>query len=657
MPNPASASLGRPPRSDRPSGTRPFVLALGTAAMALGLFCTFPVFGTEKARPEAREKISFGDREARHLLNRAGFGGTREQIESLSRMGLRNAVQLVLEGNLPGGLAEEPGNSRAVLVFRDNRPSIPGFENVPIKDQKEMLKTFLARNEKSKLTHVKGDACWSREKEPPSTSRTEASSPKSPAVAPSTTIEKPARNDLADALPERCPRCVLDTYSAVLTYRNNNRAQIESLRGWWVQEMIRTPRPLQEKMALFWHNYFPSSWRKGIPAEHMGLQIELFRERGLGDFRSLLQAVAKDRAMLRYLDTLENQKLHPNENFARELMELFTLGVGHYTERDVLEAARAFTGWAYDKNGFVLRRHQHDDGEKTVLGKKGNFDGEEIIDLLLEHPATAARLSTRLLDFFAGPDRPEGMDRHYAKVLLGHKWSLPRFLETLFTDPDFYRSEVVGSRISGAVESIVGTARRMQYVPPNPFVGTAAEMLGQALLEPPSVKGWDDGEAWITTSLYFWRCNIAGYLVQGVGRGQPGPRPDSKEGLDDPRASSTHDSEGKSPGILRQSAQKMTKKQIRAQVLTRETFAPTHSLRSLLEPKDLKAPAALIDGLCELLLATEMTSTSRSSLIDLAKANRREKPISDSPSVPLFSDEFLIRLARIILSLPEAQMS
>ena len=177
------------------------------------------------------------------------------------------------------------------------------------------------------------------------------------------------------------------------------------MRGWWVQEMLATPSPLTERMTLFWHNHFVSSQQKVRVARLMYAQNAIFRANALGNFGTLLQVASKDPAMVVYLDSVQNRKGTPNENFAREVMELFTLGQGHYGEQDIKEAARAFTGWSIDRDtgAFVFRPRLHDDGEKTILGSTGRFDGDAVLDLLLARPETAEFVVGKLWVEFVSP--------------------------------------------------------------------------------------------------------------------------------------------------------------------------------------------------------------------------------------------------------------
>jgi len=277
----------------------------------------------------------------------------------------------------------------------------------------------------------------------------------------------------------------------------------QALRGWWIADMVATPSPLTERMTLFWHNHFVSSQQKVRPARLMYAQNATFRRYALGDFRALLHAAAREPAMVLYLDSAQNRKGAPNENFAREVMELFTLGEGHYTEQDVKEAARAFTGWGYDRasDAFVERPRLHDDGEKTVFGRRGRFDGDDVLDLIIARPETARFVVTKLWREFVSPE-PDGatVDR-IAADFRGSGYDLKVALRGLLLSSAFWSADNRGTLVKSPVELVVGTLRVLDVRPDSgaPFA-TAAAGMSQVLFAPPNVKGWPGGEAWINSS-------------------------------------------------------------------------------------------------------------------------------------------------------------
>jgi uncharacterized protein (DUF1800 family) len=275
------------------------------------------------------------------------------------------------------------------------------------------------------------------------------------------------------------------------------------LRGWWLGEMLATPSPLTERMTLFWHNHFASSQQKVKFAHLMYGQNVTLRAHALGRFGELLHAVARDPAMVIYLDSAQNRKGAPNENFARELMELFTLGEGNYGEQDIKEAARAFTGWSLDRdNGrFLLRRFIHDDGNKTVLGRSGNFDGDDVLDILLAKAQTAELITRKLWREFVSPEPDEAEVKKIASRFRDSRYDIKVALYALLTSDAFYAKENRGVLVKSPIDLVVGTLKQFDLKPgePVPFAVAAAAM-GQNLFSPPNVKGWPGGEAWINSS-------------------------------------------------------------------------------------------------------------------------------------------------------------
>ena len=284
------------------------------------------------------------------------------------------------------------------------------------------------------------------------------------------------------------------------------REQIEralELKNWWVAEMIATPSPLTERMTLFWHNHFTSSLQKVRSSGLMYRQNVLLRRHALGNFGTLLHAAAKDPAMLVYLDSASNRRGQPNENFAREVMELFTLGEGHYTEQDIREAARAFTGWSIslDTGEYLWRAFAHDAGMKTVLGRRGEFGGDEVLDLLLAQPQTAEFVVAKLWKEFVSPQPEPAEIRRIARQFRESGYEIKAALRALLTSDAFFAPENRGSLIKSPVDLVIGTMRQFEvgYSDPLPLT-RVLRVLGQDLFSPPNVKGWPGGEAWINSS-------------------------------------------------------------------------------------------------------------------------------------------------------------
>jgi uncharacterized protein (DUF1800 family) len=304
-----------------------------------------------------------------------------------------------------------------------------------------------------------------------------------------------------------------------------NAGDISRLKAWWVYRMLFGPDPLTERLTLLWHNHFATSAGKVKMAVHR--QNEIFRKYARAPFGELLHRVVRDPAVLLYLDAQANRKGNPNENLGRELMELFTLGIGHYTEADVKEAARALTGWTLAGGKFREDPEQHDPGEKSILGRTGRWKGDELVEMLLEHPATAGRLAFRLCELFMGEGAIDaGGVRALANGLRERRLDVGWGVETVLRSEAFFAEANPGSRILGPIEYVVGTARALELFDPSPNTLVLAEFaanLGQDLFHPPNVGGWPGGRAWLGSRAIIGRCNYAASLVEGqpVGRDRP----------------------------------------------------------------------------------------------------------------------------------------
>lgn len=283
--------------------------------------------------------------------------------------------------------------------------------------------------------------------------------------------------------------------------------------NWWLERMVRGDDPLRDHMTLFWHGHFVSSIKEVANSQEMIEQIQFLRENALGRFDVLARGVGKTPAMLEYLDNAENVKAHPNENWARELMELFSLGDGNYTETDIKESARAFTGWTDEASRFAFHRLEHDFGQKTFLGITGQLDGDQCVDVILQQPACARFVAAKLIAYFEGVPPAAERVEEYARALRESGYDVGALLRRLFQDDEFYRDEVVGMRVQGPVEFLVGTCRRLRFDVPGQMLMNGADMLGQRLFWPPSVKGWEGGLAWITTSTLMNRSNVTGAML------------------------------------------------------------------------------------------------------------------------------------------------
>ncbi|PWS31062.1 DUF1800 domain-containing protein [Pedobacter paludis] len=280
----------------------------------------------------------------------------------------------------------------------------------------------------------------------------------------------------------------------------------------WVSKMINTDAPLREKMTLFWHGHFACRSNNPYFAQQLN---NIQRENGLGSFKTLLVEVSKSPAMLQYLNNQQNRKGRPNENFARELMELFTLGRGNYSEQDIKESARSFTGWQYDKDGtFIFRPNLHDDGTKTFFGKIGNFQGENIIDIILEKPETSQFIARKVYKFFVNDNPNEEHVKELATHFYNSKYDISELIRKMFTSDWFYAPENVGTKIKSPAEFLVGLSREfyVTYNKPQVLIQLQSS-LGQYLFNPPNVAGWPGGQSWIDSSSLMLRMRIPSLVL------------------------------------------------------------------------------------------------------------------------------------------------
>ncbi len=390
---------------------------------------------------------------AAHLLERAGFGGTPAEVDRLAAMGPSQAV-------------------RALVRYQSIANPLPPFEDSGAFDPG--LEPFApSRPAATDLAKRTGEALGVK--------------------------AKPEGNRKLQQVADR-----------FLYWKRVTKLETERIGYWWANRMVATKRPLEEKMTLFWHGHFATGDEKVQDYRKMLRQNELLRAKATANFRDLLIAVSKDPAMLASLDAGVNVKGAPNENFAREIMELFTMGVGNYTEKDIQEAARAFTGWNYKGLDFVIDPKQHDDGPKTVLGRTGNFDGVQVIDIILARPVTSEYIGSKLYRYFVREEVSPEMRVRLGKLLRDKQYEIGPFLEAVFASRDFYSDASVGTRIKPPVELAVSTYRKLGLteVPGIPDFNQLTEAMGQKLLNPPNVAGWTSGRSWITPGLLLVRGNF-----------------------------------------------------------------------------------------------------------------------------------------------------
>lgn len=288
--------------------------------------------------------------------------------------------------------------------------------------------------------------------------------------------------------------------------RQQSREDIKSLNITWLNQMVNSEQQLREKMALFWHGHFAS---RNLNILYQQQLLDIIRQNALGNFGDLLREVSKSASMINFLNNNQNRKGHPNENFAREVMELFTMGRGNYTENDIKEAARAFTGWGVTISGeFTFRKFQHDDGQKTVLGKTGNFNGDDVLNILLDHKQTATYITRKVYRYFVN-DVP---DEEHVTWLAGRfykSYDIKELMKDIFTSDWFYNAKNIGCRIKSPVELIVGIRRALPMKLENEQVQLLLQrLLGQILFYPPNVAGWPGGKNWIDSSSLMFRLRI-----------------------------------------------------------------------------------------------------------------------------------------------------
>jgi uncharacterized protein (DUF1800 family) len=453
---------------DRIWRIRGFALAVGivVATVSIVLLPTAPVVAAAQQRAVTDAPVEWegdlsplSEREwnrgrAAHLMERAGFGATPGEIERLAVMAPQQVVDWLVDYE---------------SVQSDRDP----FDESGIWDS-GMDPFPPSRAEAVRIAHDRGESLGQK------------------------------------VLPEGSQRRLQPVVDKFFYSLIANRIETQRLGLWWANLMLTTTRPLEEKLTLFWHGHFATGENKVRDYRMMLQQHEMFRTNAAGGFRDLLVELLKDPAMLGYLDNGENVKNHPNENFGRELLELFTMGVGHYTERDVREASRAFTGWTNNVLDFKFDRDQHDFGEKTFLGQTGSFDGEDIIDIILRQPVTSEYIAAKLYRFFVREDVSDEVKTELGRTFRESRHQIRPLLRRIFLSRDFYSGRAVATQIKSPVHLVVSTYKKMglQEIPTIPDFGQATSSLGQSLFNPPNVAGWAGGRTWITPSTLLQRGNL-----------------------------------------------------------------------------------------------------------------------------------------------------
>ena len=294
--------------------------------------------------------------------------------------------------------------------------------------------------------------------------------------------------------------------------RKQSVEDLKNLNLTWLNEMINSEAQLREKMSLFWHGHFAT---RVINIYFQQQLLNVIRQNALGNFGDLLRQVSKSPAMLSFLNNQQNRKQHPNENFAREVMELFTMGRGNYTETDIREAARAYTGWGFNVRGeFVDRKFLHDNGSKTFLGKTGNFDGDDIIDIILEQKVTAKFITSKIYKYFVNDTVDEQKVEHLAEKFYRDNYNLQKLMNEIFLSDWFYEEKNIGTRIKSPVELIIGIRRFIPMELQKPEAQLLFQrVLGQILFYPPNVAGWPGGKNWIDSSALMFRMRLSQILT------------------------------------------------------------------------------------------------------------------------------------------------
>ena len=392
---------------------------------------------------------------AAHLLTRAGFGGTPAEIQKLADAGLERAVR-----------------------------SLVHYETIPNPRMQPFVESGL----------------WDPTLVGFPESRPEATDRADKHGISMGTESKPSGNRPVQPVSDR-----------FFYWLRATMLETRRLGYWWANRMLQTTHPLEQKMALLWHGHFATHENKVRDYRKMMQQIDLFERGATGNLRDLSIQIAQNPAMLYFLDAQYNVKGAPNENFAREVMELFTMGVGNYSEKDVREAARAFTGWYFDNLTFKVEPDKHDGDTKTFLGRTGTFDGQDVLTIIFEQPATAEYFAGKIYRFLVRDDVSAAMRKKLGAVLREHHYEVKPLLTAIFSSKDFYAQASYGGHIKGPVEHMVAMLKHLgvESLPGVPDFNESTISMGQHLLNPPSVAGWAGGKAWITPGLLIARGNVA----------------------------------------------------------------------------------------------------------------------------------------------------
>jgi uncharacterized protein (DUF1800 family) len=427
-------------------------MALGVAT-AITAAAPEPASWTNDLSPIAAPEWNAG--RAAHLLERAGFGGTPEDIARLAAMTPQRAVDWLVD-------YERVDNSTA-RPFEESGVWDAGMDPFPA-----------SRAEAVRIGRDKGEALGVK------------------------------------TLPEGAPRRLQPVVDKFFYGLRANTIETQRLGVWWAEQMLTTPRPLEEKLTLFWHGHFATGATKVRDYRMMLRQNEMLRRNASGRLRDLLVGILEDPAMLVFLDNGENVKAHPNENFGRELLELFSMGVGNYSEHDVREAARSFTGWTNDVLAFKFDKEQHDFGTKTFLGATGPLNGTDVIDRILEQPVTGEFVASKIYRSFVREDVAPTVRTELGRQFRASGYQMKPLLKRVFLSKDFYAPPSIATQIKSPVILVVSTYKKLglRELPTIPDFGRLTGSLGQTLFDPPNVAGWAGGRTWITPATLLQRGNL-----------------------------------------------------------------------------------------------------------------------------------------------------
>lgn len=477
------------------------------------------------------------------------------------------------------------------------------------------------------------------------------------------------RRALVDATPE-------ERRKVTNQIKTDDRQQLQEFVGWWLTRMVEGKDPLVERMTLFWHGHFTSSIRTVKRGGPMLQQNEIQRLHALGNFGSLLREMLRDPAMLVYLDNDENEKGKPNENLAREVMELFTLGEGNYTERDVVHAARALTGYSVGEGKFRFRMRVHDFGRKSILGVKGRHNAEDLAEILLAQPACADWVASRILRYLEGIDPGPERIAKYGTILRDGEYEVRPLLRALFMDPDFYRAEVVGAKVLSPVDYVVGTARRLGVKVHPKVLGVATGILGQTLLQPPNVKGWEGGMSWLSTAALMQRGNLAGALLGVIQTEDVLTDSEALAALEEIASPSDMDMDSEmgmelegdelmAMASIDEMAAELESKDAKSSsmgkllvTMKRRGYKPKVRLVKVLGDVASGTDKQVVSSLCDRLLAIEAPPETISMLVGILAQERAALGVDEGQlqDKARAGERILRRLAHLILSLPEAQL-